>query len=398
MQYRIDAKTGKPISILGFGCMRFPRKGAAIDIDRARNMLTDAIDKGVNYLDTAYIYGGSEEALGTILTPAMREKVSIATKLPIILVKTAADFDKFFNKSLERLKTDHVEYYLIHMISNVATWERLKALGIEAWIAKQKAAGRIGSIGFSYHGGREEFPKLIDAYDWEFTQVQYNYLDEYNQAGRSGLELAAAKGMPVIVMEPLRGGKLVTGLPPKAIDAFSTLTPRQSLAAWGLRWVWDHPAVTCLLSGMSDEAQVSENIALADTALPNVLTQEQRDVFAQVVTILQEAVKVPCTACGYCLPCPKGVDIPTAFSCYNRVYAEGFTTGLNEYMKNAGVLHTDKNLASNCIGCRKCEAHCPQGIEISKEMKLVAQKLEPWWFSGATKIMRGLAKSKQRKS
>lgn len=388
MLYRHDGKSNKELSALGFGCMRFPRKGGGIDFDRASKMLYSSIDKGVNYLDTAYIYGGSEAFLGQAITSQWRDKVNIATKLPLFMVKTAADFDKFFDRSLERLNTDHVEYYLMHMLTSLDLWEKLCALGIEKWIETQKKRGRIGAIGFSYHGGRLEFPKILKAYPWDFCQIQYNYLDENNQAGRSGLELAESMGIPVIVMEPLRGGGLVKDLPKSAVEQFRKLDANKSLAEWGLRWVWNHPGVTTVLSGMSDEQQVEENIRLAGVCEANALTETEHAAYASAIKAMNAAIKVPCTACGYCMPCPKGVDIPTGFACYNTVYSLGKPKALREYMQNIDALNTDTHYASKCIGCGKCESHCPQSIQIRKELAEAAKVLEPWWFNFGMKAAR----------
>lgn len=388
MLYREDKKAGKQLSALGFGCMRFPKKGGGIDFERSSKMLYSAIDGGVNYLDTAYIYGGSEAFLGQALTREWREKVSIATKLPLFMVKTAADIDKYFNKSLERLNTDHVEYYLCHMLTSLNSWEKLRGLGIEKWIAEQKSKGRIGSIGFSYHGGREEFPKLLKAYDWDFCQIQYNYLDEFNQAGRSGLELAESMGIPVIIMEPLRGGKLATGLPQNAVDALKKRNAERSPAEWGLRWVWNHPGVTCVLSGMSDEQQIEENLRVASNSPPNALSADELEAVADVKRVLDSLIKIPCTACGYCMPCPKGVDIPTSFASYNTMFIAGKMRAHQVYMQNIDALNTDAHYAGNCIECGKCEQHCPQGIEIRKELRTVKKVLEPWWFNGGMKLVR----------
>ncbi|MCL1821061.1 MAG: aldo/keto reductase [Oscillospiraceae bacterium] len=388
MQYRHDGKSNRELSALGFGCMRFPRKGSGIDFSRSSKMLYSAIEKGVNYLDTAYIYGGSEAFLGQALTPEWREKVSIATKLPLFMVKSGADFDKYFNRSLERLKTDHVEYYLAHMLTSLDLWEKLCSWGIEEWIEKQKQSGRIGAIGFSYHGGRLEFPKILKAYPWDFCQIQYNYLDENNQAGRSGLELAESMGIPVIVMEPLRGGNLARNLPKPVVDEFNKAVPGRTPADWAFKWVWNHPGVTCVLSGMSGEDEIEENIRLAAESGQNVLTDAEIAVYENVVKLFGGMVKVPCTACGYCLPCPKGVDIPTSFSSYNTAFSLGKSKAHREYMQNIDALHTDEHYASKCVNCGKCESHCPQNIQIRKELSNAAKLLEPWWFGAGMKMAR----------
>ena len=237
MQYRHD-KYGNELSVLGFGCLRFPQRNGKIDLEATRAQIKLAIDAGINYFDTAYVYGGSEAALGEILeSEGLRSRVKIATKLPHYLIKSRSSLEKLFREELKRLRTDHVEYYLMHMLCDLDTWDRLKKLGIEEWIAEKKASGQIGQIGFSYHGGTEMFCKLVDAYDWDFCQIQYNYLDEHSQAGRRGLYHAHDKGLPVIIMEPLRGGKLVDLLPAEDRSVFAQSGKGWTPAQWGLRWL-----------------------------------------------------------------------------------------------------------------------------------------------------------------
>lgn len=249
MNYRTD-KYGKPLSILGFGCLRFPQKLGRIDMEETEREILYAVEQGVNYFDTAYIYTGSEAALGEILEHnGIRDKVNIATKLPHYLIKSRAGLDKLFAEELKRLRTDHVDYYLMHMLNDIDTWERLKTMGIEVWIAEKKSSGAIGQVGFSYHGSTDMFCRIVDAYDWDFCQIQYNYLDEHTQAGRRGLRHAHEKGLPVIIMEPLRGGKLVQMLPEKAKRIFADYPVKRSPAEWGLRWLWNQPEVTVVLYG-----------------------------------------------------------------------------------------------------------------------------------------------------
>ena len=247
MHYRKD-KHGEELSILGFGCMRFQRKRGSIDFQEAEREILSAIQQGVNYFDTAYIYPGSEELLGAVLDKNhCRDRVNIATKLPHYLIRKSDDIERFFQEQLRRLKTDHVDYYLMHMLPDVTTWQRLKDLGVEQWLREKQAAGIIRNVGFSYHGNTNAFQELLDCRDWDFCQIQYNYIDEHTQAGRRGLQHAAEKGIPVIIMEPLRGGRLVNALPPKAQKAFGEFTPRRTPAEWGLRWLWDQPEVTVVL-------------------------------------------------------------------------------------------------------------------------------------------------------
>ena len=375
MNYRND-KYGNPLSILGFGCLRFQKHGNKIDMEATEKQIMAAIRAGVNYFDTAYVYGGSEAALGEILEKNhVRRDIHIATKLPHYLIKSRAGLEKLFQEELRRLRTDYVDYYLMHMLTDLPTWEKLKNLGIEEWIEEKKACGQIRQVGFSYHGGSDMFCKLVDAYDWDFCQIQYNYLDEHSQAGRKGLHHAHAKGIPVIIMEPLRGGKLVTMLPEKGKKIIADYAPKCTPAAWAFRWLWDQPEVTVVLSGMNSDEMVQENIRTASTARVGDLTDADQAMLHRVVDAIQETMKVGCTACGYCQPCPRNVDIPGVFACYNRVYSESKRAAVKEYMK-CTAFRNDSTAASRCIGCGKCEQHCPQGIEIRKHLKDAANVLE----------------------
>ncbi len=375
MQYRKNPRNQQELSILGYGCLRFSKKGTAIDQNKAEEEMSLAIEKGVNYFDTAYTYPGSEEALGTFLAKGHRDQVNIATKLPHYYIKKEGDMERYFNEQLRRLKTDHVEYYLMHMLNDIAAWERLKGLGIQEWIAEKKAAGQIGNIGFSFHGGTENFLKIIDAYDWDFCQIQYNYMDEHSQAGRRGLLYAAGKGLPVIIMEPLRGGRLVQGLPVSAKKLIEQAQPRRSPAEWGLKWLWNQPQVTVVLSGMNDKAQVEENVRVADEAAADSMTPQELEIIEKIKTEINKFVKVPCTGCGYCMPCPKGVDILVCFQSYNTSYTDSYFQGLKAYFM-CNALRTNPSGAGNCIKCGKCEKHCPQGIAIPKELVKVKRRME----------------------
>ena len=373
MQYRKD-RYGNPISVLGYGCMRFTQTAGKIDIAKTEKEILEAFHGGVNYFDTAYIYPGSEAALGEILARnGIREQVNIATKLPHYLLKKPEDLDRYFSEELRRLKTDHVDYYLMHMLTDTKTWQRLEGLGIVQWLAEKKASGQIRQVGFSYHGNSDMFCKLLDIYDWDFCQIQYNYLDENSQAGATGLHRAAEKGLPVIIMEPLRGGRLTNTLPASAkkIIAHTSLTPAQ----FAFRWLWDQKEVTCVLSGMNSLDMVKENLATAEVAHPGSLTPEDRAVYAKVVAAINENIKVGCTGCRYCMPCPKGVDIPGTFAAYNRMASDGYWKALTEYFMITGV-RKDYTGPGNCIGCGKCEQHCPQHLPIRQELKNARKALE----------------------
>ena len=375
MNYRLD-KYGNPLSVLGFGCLRFPQKKGRIDMEETEREIKLAIEQGINYFDTAYIYSGSEAALGEILEKNdLRDKVNIATKLPHYLIKSAAGLDKLFDEELRRLRTDHVEYYLMHMLNDIEAWQRLKDMGIEDWIAEKKRTGQIKQVGFSYHGNTDMFCRIVDAYDWDFCQIQYNYLDEHAQAGRKGLNHAHAKGIPVIIMEPLRGGKLVKFLPTAAREIFEKYPVKRSPAEWGLRWLWNQKEVTVVLSGMNSQEMVLENIRVASETQIGEQGEAEKELYAAVVKAINANVKVGCTACGYCMPCPKGVDIPGTFAIYNRWYGEDKGGAFKEYLK-CTTFRKNSTAASDCIGCGKCEKHCPQGIEIRKNLKEAQKALE----------------------
>lgn len=378
MKYRLD-RYGNRISQLGYGCMRFSKKGTGIDYEKAEKEVLLAIEQGVNYFDTAYIYPGSEECLGRILDKnKCRDRVNIATKLPQYIIRSSAAIDKTFHEELSRLRTDHIDYYLMHMFTDYAEWEHLKGLGIEQWIARQKAEGSIRQIGFSYHGETGMFLKILDTYDWDFCQIQYNYLDEHTQAGRKGLQAAAKKGVPVIIMEPLRGGKLVN-LPDKAKNVLACDSNGYTPAELGLRWLWDQPEVTCVLSGMNSEEMINENTRIASEAQPGDLTPEDMQIVEQIKQIIREREKVGCTGCRYCMPCPKGVDIPGNFYYYNLMYMEKKSSARLEFAQNIG-LRKQPCFASQCVGCGLCEKHCPQHIRIREKLKEADRSLRPLPF------------------
>ncbi|MCQ2452670.1 MAG: aldo/keto reductase [Oscillospiraceae bacterium] len=375
MLYRNDRR-GNPISQLGYGCMRFSRKGAGIDYDKAQKEILLAIEKGINYFDTAYIYPGSEELLGKVLeSNHCRERVSIATKLPQYIIRSAGAVEKTFREELSRLRTDYIDYYLMHMFTDFSEWENLKAFGIEDWIAQKKASGAIRQIGFSYHGDTDMFLRLLDAYDWDFCQIQYNYLDENSQAGRKGLEAAAQRGIPVIIMEPLRGGKLVN-LPDKAKKLLADDRKGWSPAELGLRWLWNQPGVTCVLSGMNSTAMIEENTRIASDATPGHFSEADIALTQRICSIIREREKVGCTGCRYCQPCPAGVDIPAIFHRYNLMYIEKKTSGRFGYAQ-AAAMKKAAGFATRCIGCGKCEKHCPQHIDIRDKLKEADKALRP---------------------
>ncbi len=375
MKYRKD-KYGNELSVLGFGCMRFQKKMGKFDAAEAEREIMAAYRNGVNYFDTAYIYPGSEVLIGEIFEKnGIRKEINIATKLPHYLIKTREELDRLFEEQLRRLRTDYIDYYLMHMLTDTATWERLCALGIKEWIAEKKASGKVRQIGFSYHGNSDMFCSLVDAYDWDFCMIQYNYMDEHTQAGRTGLLHANKKGIPVMIMEPLRGGKLVNRLPESAKRIFAEHTTKYAPAEWSFRWLWNQPEVTVVLSGMNTMEMVEENCRTADDAGVGELRDEDEKMLASVVEAINAGMKVPCTGCRYCVPCPKGVDIPGVFAAYNRVYSDSKFAGLRDYFM-CTALRKNSTAASNCIGCGKCEQHCPQNIDIRNKLKDAERELE----------------------
>ena len=392
MQYRINPRNGDSLSALGFGCMRFTKRGAAIDQEKADREMALALERGVNYFDTAYIYPGSEVCLGKFMAAhGCRGRVRVATKLPQYRINRIEDAERFFAEELARLQTDYVDYYLMHMLNDEKSWRRLCDLGIREWIAEKKARGAIKNIGFSFHGGTLQFKALIDAYDWDFCQMQFNYMDEHSQAGIDGLNYAHEKGLPVVIMEPLRGGRLTDALPPAAKREFEAFEPRRSPADWGLRWIWNHPQVTVVLSGMNDVSQVEENCRVASESLPDALSPEELALYDRVLAAIRRDIKVGCTGCGYCQPCPRGVDIPTCFAAYNVSYSDGLINGMREYMM-CTTLRKVRSNAGLCVKCGKCEQHCPQHIPIREKLDDVKKRLENPIYKiaawGAPKVMK----------
>ena len=396
MQYRSD-KYGQQLSILGFGCMRFTRKGTGIDLEKAEREIMAAFQAGVNYYDTAYIYPGSEVLLGTVLEQnSIRDQVNIATKLPQYLVGSTGAAERYFQEELERLRTDHIDYYLMHMLTDDAQWERLKTIGIPEWIRDKKASGAIRNIGFSYHGNTDHFLKILQDYDWDFCQIQYNYLDETTQAGVDGLKAAAQKGIPVIIMEPLRGGKLVNLLPSEARKTIAENERHWTPAAWAFRWLYNQPEVTVVLSGMNSLEMVQENIETADTARAGDFREEDFALLEEVKKMIRKGEKVGCTGCRYCMPCPQGVDIPGIFRCYNAMYSEGKAEGRHQFFQAVGMTQKPA-FATQCIGCGKCEKHCPQGISIREKLKEADKALRPLPYKIGLSAVRAFMVRKSRK-
>ncbi len=375
MQYRPFSKLDFNVSALGFGCMRLPTLGSRDQIDEpeAERMLHYAIDQGVNYVDTAYRYhgGNSEHFLGRALKGGYRERVKLATKLPCGQVEEPGDFDRLLNEQLSKLQTDHIDFYLLHGLRR-KRWDLVKPMDITGWLEGAKADGRIRHIGFSFHDTFDVFKEIIDDYEgWEFCQIQYNYINENYQAGTQGLRYAASKGIGVVIMEPLLGGRLVD--PPPAVQAiWDTAEQKRSPAEWGLQWVWNQPEVSVVLSGMTAMEHVQENVRSADRSGVGILTEKELALVAQARDQYESLCPVPCTACDYCMPCPNGVNIPGNFTNLNRGIMYNWLDGARE--QYLGRMRENQR-ASACIQCHECEEKCPQDILISEWMPLVHQVL-----------------------
>lgn len=378
MQKRILGKTGEEVSILGFGAMRLPVLDSgdqtSIDEPAATAMIRSAIDGGVNYLDTAWPYhragdinspGVSEPFLGKVLRDGYREKVKVATKLPVWIMRDKAQMHKTLDLQLERLGLTQIDFYLAHNL-NRTVWPAVRDMGLFEFFDEARKDGRINHVGFSFHDNYRLFSELLDAYDWEFTQIQYNYLDTEFQAGRKGLELAAAKGLGVVVMEPLRGGFLTMHMPDEMRRYLAGIRPGWTLAEWGLRWLWDQPEVGVVLSGMSTMDQVTENMSTA--ANFQSLNPAEREALATVREHFLSRIKVNCTGCGYCLPCPSGVNIPRVFAIYNDYFMVDTEANHGRVRGIYGVQVRANEPAGLCVSCGACEPKCPQGLAISREM------------------------------
>jgi len=384
MLYRKLGKTGCEVSILGFGCMRLPIKNGSqsaadrfdpkkfIDEERAIQLIHYAKAQGINYFDTAYPYhsGRSEPLLGKALQ-GQREEVLVATKLPAWMVKGAEDFDKFLNEQLQRLGASYIDFYLLHGLGR-QTWSKMQELGALRFLDKILADGRARFVGFSFHDDVRIFKEIVDAYDWALCQIQYNYLDRNYQAGREGLEYAASKGLGLVIMEPLRGGRLAEQIPEKVQNILDSASGKRSPAEWALRWVWNQPEVSTALSGMNSMAQLEENLKIASEGHPNSLSSEELALIDQVTETYQKMLVIDCTACSYCLPCPQGVNIPHNFRLYNDLHMFK-DQEINYVLYNQ--MTSPEQRASNCAGCGECEERCPQHIEIIEELKKVHSTL-----------------------
>jgi uncharacterized protein len=373
MLYRQLKNTGIDLSILGFGCMRLPiidNKLEKIDFPKATQMLHYAIDHGVNYVDTAYFYhsavfgqrGESEPFLGEALSGGWRKKVHLATKMPVFILKEKEQMDAFLNEQLERLKTNYLDFYLLHGI-NGESWDRMRELGVREFMDKKKLEGKFRFPAFSFHGKAEDFIRICDEYDWTFAQVQYNYLDTNLQAGYKGIKYAIEKGIGVVVMEPLKGGKLGNKISPEMSSVINSSVIKKSPAEWALRFVWNEPGVSSILSGMNNMEQVVENINISNNALPVSLTNDELLIYGKLRNAVSTKIKADCTDCKYCMPCSSGVDIPDVLASLNHSAVWNETNPwLTGYIRVNGK-------AGKCTECKECEEVCPQELPISALMK-----------------------------
>ncbi|HEY3362562.1 MAG TPA: aldo/keto reductase [Methanosarcina sp.] len=381
MLYRKMPQNGDELSILGFGCMRFPvKEDGTIDEERATHQVHYAIDHGVNYIDTAWPYhmGESEPFLGRVLEGGYREKIKLATKLPSWAIKNAEDMDRILNTQLKRLRTNHIDYYLVHGLVGVL-WDKMKELDVLDFLDRAKADGRIINAGFSFHGSIEDFKQIVDAYPWTFCQIQYNFLDKKHQAGTEGLEYAASKGLGIIIMEPLRGGKLTNPVPSEVQEIWNEAEVKRTPAEWALRWIWNRPEVTVVLSGMNEESHIEENLKIANEAYPNSLTKAEIQLVRNVEMKYRQLMKTGCTGCRYCMPCPSGVDIPSCFEIYDNFYLSGNEkeAKLMYAAKPGGIIRGEvPGYASQCVQCGQCAEKCPQHLDVPFLLEAVTEKFE----------------------
>lgn len=389
MQMRKVEKNNDEISALGFGAMRLPTKNGRIDKKRAKEQIYYAIDNGVNFIDTAYLYhgGSSESFLGEILQGEYRKKVKLCTKMPSWFVKKHEDMEKYLKVQLEKLQTDYIDYYLIHSLDR-GSFEKLKELGIFEFLEDAKAKGKIKNIGFSFHDNVNSFKEIIDAYNWDACLIQYNFLDEQNQAGTEGLKYAHSKGVAVFIMEPLKGGLLAGKVPEKALKIWDKSNVKRSPADWALRWVLNHPEVTCVISGMNEEEHIKENIRIANETLPNTLTENELKLYDEVKMVYEDLMEVDCTGCGYCMPCPRGVDIPRCFELYNHKYMfnEGLRASFLYLGQLGGIMSDNETHAGLCTSCGKCVKACPQKINIPERLGSVSKEMGGKGFKYKLKI------------
>ena len=404
MVKRVVKRNGDEIFPLGLGAMRLPTKNNSIDKEKAQEFILYAINKGVNYIDTAYAYHGgeSESFLGEILSLAdndgvkYRDKVKLSTKLPSWMVRSREDMDAFLNEQLGKLQTASIDYYYVHSV-DLSTILRLKKLGLYEFLEKAKSEGKIKNIGFSYHGSPHEFNELIDDFNWDMVLVQYNYLDVNAQAGIRGIQYAYEKDIAVFVMEPLKGGLLAGELPKDVTDLFDSVDSERSSVDWALSWVLNQKEITCVLSGMGSLEQIKENMAIAERVEVDSLSDEELDILDEAQGIFNSMMKINCTGCGYCLPCPKGVNIPDCFNVYNEKYLFDkkllgvFPGAMANYYMIVGGITNKQSSAGLCNHCGRCKRLCPQSLDIPNELDRVKSEFEKFGFNYQIKFIKNIA-------
>ncbi len=404
MVKRVVKRNGDEIFPLGLGAMRLPTKNNSIDRDLAKEFILYAINNGVNYIDTAYAYHGgeSESFLGEILSLSdndgvkYRDKVKLSTKLPSWMVRSREDMDAFLNEQLRKLQTDVIDYYYVHSV-DLSTILRLKELGLYEFLEKVKSEGKIKNIGFSYHGSPNEFNDLIDDFDWDMVLIQYNYLDVNAQAGIRGIRYAYEKDVAIFVMEPLKGGLLAGELPKEVSDLFDSVDSNKSSVEWALSWVLNQKEITCVLSGMGSLEQIKENMDIAKRVEVDSLSDEELDILDKAQAIFNSMMKINCTGCGYCLPCPKGVNIPDCFNVYNEKYLFDkkllgiFPGAMANYYMVVGGITNKQSSAGLCNHCGRCKRLCPQSLDIPNELDTVKSEFERFGFNYQIKFIRNVA-------
>ena len=379
MLYREVPKNGDKLSILGYGCMRLPSRLQSINEKLAEKQIMKAIERGVNYFDTAYPYHSkkSEPFIGKVLSRnGCRDKIKIATKLPHWMTQSKEEMEKILDEQLFKLQTDRIDYYLIHALSG-ELWETAKNKGVIEFMEDALQKGKIINAGFSFHGLAEEFNPIVDDFDWTFCQIQYNFLDTQNQAGTAGLKYAASKDMAVVIMEPLRGGNLAKTPPPSVKNIWLKAENKKTPVEWSLGWIWNHPEVTVVLSGMNNDDHIDENLAIAGKARPGYLTDEELDLVEEAAAEYRQVMRVGCTGCQYCMPCPAGVNIPSCFDWYNSKHAfKDKKAKLMYIFQNGGIVTDKPSMASMCVQCEKCLDKCPQHLPIPDLLKDVQEDME----------------------
>lgn len=362
---------GFKASLLGMGCMRLPldEKGE-VDVQHSIDTIRKGIDEGITYVDTAYVYhnGFSERVLGMALKDGYREKVLIADKMPLWETESKEDLDRILDKQLSRLGVECIDIYLVHSVEAEA-YDVMKDYEIDKWLDQKKAEGKIKYAGFSFHDDYELFEEIVDYYDWDMCQIQYNYIDENYQAGRKGLDLAQKKGLPVVIMEPLKGGRLAGKMPPQIEPMWADMSEGKSYVDWAFRWVADHPQVMTILSGMSSLDQMEDNIRIFRDIEPCSLKEEDKAELRKIADKFNSLVEYGCTACQYCMPCPKGINIPKSIAFYNQLAIYDNTDSIHEEYS-----WMEPDTAKECVTCRKCENVCPQSLPISDIMKKCVEK------------------------